>query len=771
MRCVYQIITLLLAACLIASSAESANQVLFCENQGQWDERVLYRAELNGATAWFTRDGVYYQLTKVHYNDNPYGLPDSIASVYADHNMPGPLGRTVDSCEVLMVKADFVRLSPQVEVSANRKVDYYCNFFVGDSSRWRPRVANYEEIVYTDIYPGIDIKYYGNGYDLEYDIVVHEGADLSQVEIAYEGIESLSIDPSTRVTVTTEWGEFSQHLPHSYERLSGQRMQVSVGIEQTSDYSYRFVGAPEHNSDALIIDPVLEFSTVIGEDWITWAETIYVNDCGELYTGGWTQTAPVSLPRVGVQTLAVVNPILVKFDSVGGEPQYSTVFGNNGGYIYDMDGIGCNQIVAVGSTVGWNVHDCIVASLATTGDSLIYYKEIGGERGDLASAVYANGLDQVYIGGRTLSSDFPIVNASQPQLGDNSVGDAFVLSLDMSRDLINFSTYLGGGFEEFVFGIAMDARSKTIRVVGHTSSNDFPITDPIVVKGMESYAMCQFYLDDAYVASYTLDGEFVKASCLGARSGTDWAFGMAQDAEGRLAIAGVTFGPSFPATKDYFPEDSLGGAFVVCLNATLDTVIYSSIVAESFKESTGNTQLGYAYGVDFTHSGQIAVTGRTRALFVEEQSLMPYAGSEDAYVAVIEPKTGEVQFGSFLGGAGYDVGRDVVVDKSGRLLVTGTTSSADFPVTNTVGVSLGIQNIFMTAISTCCTMTADFNADGQLSILDLMEMVELFYNKNNPLECYERGDLDGDGEVNLGDFLYLVDFMFRSGPQPASCLW
>jgi hypothetical protein len=64
-------ITALLCGSLFASTdsqraMQSLNQMplAFTENVGQWDDRVLFRANAGGATMWFTREGVTYQFTR-----------------------------------------------------------------------------------------------------------------------------------------------------------------------------------------------------------------------------------------------------------------------------------------------------------------------------------------------------------------------------------------------------------------------------------------------------------------------------------------------------------------------------------------------------------------------------------------------------------------------------------------------------------------------------------------------------------------------------------
>ena len=743
----------------------ASNRVLFCENLGQWDEQVLFRAELNGATAWFTSDGVYYQFTKVHYNENPYGLPDSIASVSADHNMPGPLGRTVDSCEVLMIKADFVRLSSQVEVSANKKVDYYCNFFVGDSSRWRPRVANYEEITYADIYPGIDIKYYGNGYDLEYDIVVHEGADLSQVEIAYEGIESLSIDPSTRVTVTTEWGEFSQHLPHSYERLSGQRMQVSVGIEQTSDYSYRFVGALEHNSDALIIDPVLEFSKLVGGVGFDLSNSLIVDDCGDMLIGGQTSSADFPLVA-GFDTVpsAYLRGFVSKFDVDRDELLFSTYLGDSSFMVTSLVASGCDTIVIAGiATRYWQ---SFVDILSGTGDSLKYARKINGT-GDAEywrTSMDYDGKRYVALTGQSWGG-MPIVNAYQPQVA--GFNDAFLLKLDIIEDEIVFSTYIGGGYLEQAGGVSIDRRSGDILVCGQTGSGNFPATDYITNERVPGWTTWDQYGLDIFVGRFDSLGNVKFLTILGCKTGVEIEQAIIGGDNESTVFGGLIFSSDFPFAESISGENVLPlYLFLASLNASGDSLDYCITL-------NSGIPYGSIHDIDtIGNSDTLLVSGRAYSGLATRYSLMPFSnGVCDAFISAVVPKEKKMIFSTYLGGSDFDLAIGAERLEDGRILVGGHTYSSDF-----IGLEDGVSNmggpdIFYSVISPCCAGVADFDNDNWITIADLTHLLDYLFFGGETMYCYEEGDMDGDGEVTLADFLYLVDFMFRSGPQPASCLW
>ncbi len=153
----------------------------FTENRGQWPDSILYRANAGGATMWFTATGAYYQFTRRVSSAD--GSSAEEEAIFDRRQCPArDAGR--DGMETMMIKAGFVGANPKPTMSGDKMMEYKCNYFIGnDKSKWRTDVPNYEAIVLNEVYPGIDLTYYGNGHQMEYDFVVSPGADYSQIRI------------------------------------------------------------------------------------------------------------------------------------------------------------------------------------------------------------------------------------------------------------------------------------------------------------------------------------------------------------------------------------------------------------------------------------------------------------------------------------------------------------------------------------------------------------------------------------------------------------
>jgi hypothetical protein len=162
----------------------------FTENRGQWNDRVLFRADMRGATMWFTRQGANYQFTRC--------VPSPSSAIDGDPSLLD-VGRAdlhgSDSIESIMISASFVGANPNPDLDGEEMLGHKCNYFIGnDPERWRTDVPNFRAVRYREVYAGIDLRYYGNGRQIEYDFVVSPGADASLIQVRYDGAKSVSVN-------------------------------------------------------------------------------------------------------------------------------------------------------------------------------------------------------------------------------------------------------------------------------------------------------------------------------------------------------------------------------------------------------------------------------------------------------------------------------------------------------------------------------------------------------------------------------------------------
>ncbi|TFH64265.1 MAG: hypothetical protein E4G91_06330 [Candidatus Zixiibacteriota bacterium] len=199
-----------------STAIQQMNQMplAFTKNMGQWDDRVLFRANAGGATMWFTKEGVTYQFTRRidRSGANPFaGLDSRLRGNDTER----------DSVQQLVLTAKFVGANASPVVVADGEMEYKCNYFLGnDPAKWHADVPNYEAITLKDIYPSIDLKYSGGNGQAAYEFVAALGADIAQVKVQYEGAEETSIDAAGRMIVQTGWDDMIAAIRNCHRQQS-----------------------------------------------------------------------------------------------------------------------------------------------------------------------------------------------------------------------------------------------------------------------------------------------------------------------------------------------------------------------------------------------------------------------------------------------------------------------------------------------------------------------------------------------------------------------
>ncbi|MFQ6009213.1 MAG: SBBP repeat-containing protein, partial [Candidatus Zixiibacteriota bacterium] len=454
-------------------SSLSSMSLAFTENQGQWPDSILFRANAGGATMWFTKNGAYYQFTRRIPNNCERQM--STSAPFSDHQP--------DHIETMMIKADFVGSNPTPRVVGEGLLDYKCNYFLGnDPAKWRTDVPNYSAIVYQDIYPGIDLKYYGSGKQMEYDFIVSPGADFSQIRIQYEGVKSLSVDGAGCLVVETEWGTVTELRPLVYQLERGERLLTAGEYTLLGENRFGFRLKGGYNPAlTLVIDPILSYSTYLGGESDDEGHGIAVDNSGNAYVTGRT---------------------------------LSTNFPTQNAYQTDQP--------------GWDV---FVTKFSATGDSLIYSTYLGGNgaNGDCGYGIAVDDTGNAYVTGYTYSANFP----TTPDAYDNSkngLNDVFVTKLSPSGNLV-YSTYLGGAGSDDGYGIAVDD-SGNAYVTGWTHSSNFPTTDC-------AYDTI-FNGSDVFVTKFSATGDSLVYSTFLGKWGGEMGYGIAVDTSGNAYVTGHT---------------------------------------------------------------------------------------------------------------------------------------------------------------------------------------------------------------------------------------
>ncbi|MEW5995448.1 MAG: SBBP repeat-containing protein, partial [Candidatus Zixiibacteriota bacterium] len=391
----------------------------FTPNQGQFPDEVLFRSNVGDAVIWLAPSAVYYQTVEEHY--------DADASHFLDYTMP-PMP---DRMTVHTVRMAFLGSNGVADAYGLEQTGSYSNYFIGnDPGRWRTNVPGFRQVVYEELYPGIDARFRISESRFEYDLLLHPGADPDLIHIRFQGVDNLSIHNDGSLTIETIHGTMSQSRPIALQLREGVWTEVSADFQLHDPQTIGIRPSPQYDpSLPLLIDPVVDFSTYIGGSGSDYGQSVALDAAGNSYITGYLTSVDF--------------PVESAYDST----------------------------YAGGGESG---HDAFVFKLAPRGQALLFSTYLGGGTGDdrgIDIAVDAGG--NPYICGVTGASDFPTVNAAQAT--NAGMKDAFVVKMAPTGDALIYSTYLGGSSDDFGSGIAVDDSGR-VYVTGNTESSDFNLS-------------------------------------------------------------------------------------------------------------------------------------------------------------------------------------------------------------------------------------------------------------------------------------------------------
>lgn len=607
----------------------------------------------------------------------------------------------------------FLESNANVTMEGRDPAEGKIHYLVGnDPGQWRRNLPTYHEIIYRDLWAGIDLIFKGDGNKLKYDLVVHPSADIASIRLAYRGAESLSLDRDGNLQIHMRQGVKQEAKPVSYQDIDGERVPVESRFVLHSNaqgcHSFGFqVDSDYHPEYPIIIDPVLIYSTYLGGDNIDSGLHIVVDDSGQAYVAGSTSSDNFpTTPGAFSQTFAGdTDAFITKLNETGTALVFSTYLG---GSAFDratslaIDAAGNVFItgetrspdfpVTPGAfqTTFLGVNSVFVTKLDATGSSLIYSTYLEGSGDETGNDIAIDASGNAYVTGVTTSSDFPVTPGAF-QTSAPGIINGFVTKLNAAGSALVFSTYLGGSSFNFGTGIVITALGNPI-VSGSTFSDDFPVTANAAQPAFGG-------IEDAFVTRFDPTGSTLEFSTYIGGSDFETGDAIAIDQQENVYITGSTSSMNFPTTPGAF-QTVLGGsmdAFVTKLNASGTAFLYSSYLGGTDSDIGLDIVVdtaGNAYVVGSTESADFPITpGAFQSIF---------GGTEDAFVTVFNTAGNALVYSTYLGGSLRDAGNGVAVDSSFNIYVTGATSSVNFPTSpGAFQTSLmGDQDAFVTKLGT-----------------------------------------------------------------------
>ena len=469
--------------------------VVFEPNQGQTDREVKFLSRGQGYAIYLTQDGAVLDLRTAADGNEVRGAAVRVRFAGARRDV------TLDGIEPLPGKS---------------------SYFIGqDRSQWRAGIPQYGKVRYANVYPGIDTVFYGTGRQFEYDFIVAPGADPSRILLAIEGADGLRLDVEGNLLLATGAGELKQLKPVIYQGSGAARRSVDGRYRIVGRNRVAFEVAAYDADEALVIDPVLHYSTLLGGAASDVANGIAVDAAGNAYITGTTSST--------------------NFPTVTGSYRSTVVSGQSS--------------------------EAFVAKLSPDGSSLLYSTYLGGSSSDTGLRIAVDSSGNAYVSGDTQSSNFPTTAGAL-----NTSGYGFVTKLNSTGTQLVYSTYLFNiGLS--IFGMAVDGFGN-VGLTGY-AYNGAPTTAGVVQPANRGSA-------DAYILKLNSTGSaLVFATYFG---GTEYDAGraIATDTDGNIYVAGMTRSSDFPTSIGALQRITQGDhVFVAKVNSSGTAVLYSTYLPVS----------------------------------------------------------------------------------------------------------------------------------------------------------------------------------------------
>lgn len=316
--------------------------------------------------------------------------------------------------------------------------------------------------------------------------------------------------------------------------------------------------------------------------------------------------------------------------------------------------------------------DLFISRFADEGGTLVWSSFIGTSNVDYINAIHLDDSDNPIIGGRTYSSSFPTTAGAYDETFNGGGSDATLTKLSSDGSTLIFSTFVGGGDIDSFFDLVTDANGDIV-CAGYTASSDYPTTPGVY---QTTFAGPPY---DFTISTISADGSTLLASTYIGGTDRDACRGVAIDSNGDILLAGFSFSTDFPVTAGTFQtvKSSIDDGALVKIPADMTSIIWSTFMGGNGSERALAVSLDSNDNpvmAGFTHSTDFPTT--TGALQENHNSGM------DAFVTKFNNADGTRLWATYLGGNGSDDGISVALDASDNPVVTGYTSSTNFPVNN-----------------------------------------------------------------------------------------
>jgi len=580
----------------------------FIENGGQWDDGIRFMTGTSFGHLGLGDGFIIFNVMRTEPGDNkedPIVRGSVMRLVFEHPNVVRPIGREPGK--------------------------YSSNFFIGkDQSRWSTDLNTYSEVVYPDLWDGIDLVYRCGDEGLKYEYICKPGSDPSEISFHIEGARTVEVNKDIiEIRALNGISLMDGNLRSFYKGFPYGNLDVTFSMSDGDSIGFEM---PEYDeSRSLVIDPFI-FSTYIGGTQDESNVCMTTDADGNIYLAGPTPS----------------------FDFPVTAGAYSTRL--------------CDQ------------SDGFIMKMPPDGSSPLFSTFIGGSGWDEFRGIDVDTDTDVFVAGSTDSKDFPTTKGAYNETMNNCTAeftaDLVVVKLDSSGSQLCYSTYIGGTEWESMNDddlIMVDSRSCA-HVAAESMSGDFPVTKDAFDKYNNQTPM-GWRNSKVVLFKLSTDGsDLVYSTYIG---GEDWdsVSSLWLDDNGFVYLAGDTSSIDFPVTDGAFDTDlGWGDLYVLKFDISRSDVVYGTFL--------GGSEFQTMWDITVDGEGKAIVTGATMSAdfpVTEDSYCTVHNGDDDVFVTAFDPTGSSLYFSTFIGGGNMEIGRSLFLDENGNILITGSTLSEDFP--------------------------------------------------------------------------------------------
>jgi hypothetical protein len=565
------------------------------------------------------------------------------------------------------IRMKLVSSNPTPQIEGLDRLPGISNYFIGnDPKNWRTNIPQFAKVRCRDVYPGIDLVYYSNGLNLEYDFEVKPGARPESIQLAFQGADSLELDEDGSLRIRTSTRDMRQRKPVIHQKEAANEQEIAGRFVLQGKGRVSFEVSKYDMAQDLVIDPSIDYFEHFGGTAEVTVYDIAVDAMGNTYVTGSTTSA-----------------------------DFPTTIGSF------QPQIRSGQCPAYG--IQHQCEDLFVTKLGPDGRTA-YSTFIGGTLADTATAIAIDAAGNAFITGSTESTDFAVSPGAFQAIHTGTVcgsgtphappilcTEGFILKLNPVGSSLLYSSYLGGTHYDAGTDLAVDPAGNAY-VTGSTDSLDFP-----TVNGIQP--LPALYTFDAFVAKMNPSGTALLYCTYLGGDGADGGSGIVVDSSGAVFVTGSTTSFNFP-TRNPLQSQKKGAsdAFLAKIGPAGNSLIYCSYLGGSKDDSAGSIALDAA--------GNVYVAGVTSSNdFPTAQAFQSVlAGENDLFISKWRADGGALLYSTYLSGTASEALSAIKTEPAGNLLITGQTASTDFPIVNPTTLCQSSGNGFLASLNSSGTV-------------------------------------------------------------------